>query len=401
MKPRIFITIHYLEIGGAERSLLGLLSSINTSKYDVDLFVHQHIGEFMSFIPRNIHLLEEDKRYASIELPMKKVLKRGYIDIVFSRLLAKWKCHKYMKRARYTDGSSIFQYVADMVTPLLSSLYQYGEYDLAVSFLTPHNIVLDKVKAKKKLAWIHTDYSTIQVNATKELEIWSRYDYIASISEEVTTAFLKTFPSLESKVVLIENILSSTFVREQAILQDVLKEMQTEEGVISLCSVGRFSYPKNFDNVPCMCKKILEQGVQVKWFIIGYGSDEKLIKKRIHEYGMEQYVILLGKKTNPYPYIKACDIYVQPSRYEGKAVTVREAQILCKPVVITDFPTAKSQLQDGVDGLIVSLDNDSAAKGIADFLRNTALQQSFINYMQTHDYGNENEVNKVYSLMGK
>ena len=97
--------------------------------------------------------------------------------------------------------------------------------------------------------------------------------------------------------------------------------------------------------------------------------------------------------------MKACDIYVQPSRYEGKAVTVREAQILYKPVVITNFPTAKSQLQDGVDGLIVPLDNDLAAKGIANFIKNVSLQQRFIEYMQTHDYGNEKEVKKIYALM--
>ena len=400
-KSRIFIAIHYLEIGGAERSLIGLLNVIDTNKYDVDLFVYQHTGEFMQLIPKKIHLLKENKRYASIESPMKQVLKRGYLDIILARLWAHWKCRSYMKKNKLSDGASIFQYVANAVTPLLPSLHENGKYDLAISFLTPHNIVIDKVKSGKKIAWIHTDYSTIKVNADQELKVWEKYDYIASISDEVTTAFLKTFPLLKNKIVLIENILSSVFVLVQATLKDVSKEMETEEKMIKLCSVGRFSYPKNFDNIPYMCKKILEQGVQVKWFIIGYGSDEKLIKERIQEYKMEQNVILLGKKTNPYPYIKACDIYVQPSRYEGKAVTVREAQILCKPVVITDFPTAKSQLQDGVDGLIVSLDNDAAAKGIADFLRNTALQQSFINYMQTHDYGNEKEVNKVYSLMGK
>ena len=398
-KLHIFISIHYLEIGGAERSLLGVLKAIDTSKYDVDLFVYQHIGEFMSLLPTNIHLLKEHKRYASIEASMKRVLIRGYVDIILARFWAKWKYYKYMKETGCTEGSSIFQYVADTVTPLLSSLYKYGEYDLAISFLTPHNIVLDKVKAKKKIAWIHTDYSTIQVNALQELKVWERYDYIASISEEVTTAFLKTFPSLKGKIVLIENILSSAFVREQAIQQDVSKEMETEKGVVKLCSVGRFTYPKNFDNVPLICKKIVERGVEVKWFIIGYGGDEKLIKKRIRECGMEQYVILLGKKVNPYPYMKACDIYVQPSRYEGKAVTVREAQILYKPVVITNFPTAKSQLQDGVDGLIVPLDNYLAAKGIANFIKNVSLQQRFIEYMQTHDYGNEKEVKKIYALM--
>lgn len=399
MKSRIFISVHYLEIGGAERSLLGLLNAIDTERCEVDLFIYQHVGEFMSFIPRNIHLLAEDKRYASIEAPMKQVLKRGYVDILLARLCARWKYLRYMKKMGYTDGTSIFQYVADSVTPCLPSLHKYGEYDLAISFLTPHNIVLDKVRAKKKIAWIHTDYSTVQVNSTQELNVWGRYDYIASISEDVTIAFLKTFSSLKNKIIVIENILSSAFVREQALVENVVEEMQAESGVVKICSVGRFSYPKNFDNIPFICKKIIEMGVRVKWFIIGYGVDKRLIEERIHELRMEDYVILLGKKTNPYPYVKACDVYVQPSRYEGKAVTVREAQILCKPVVITDFPTAKSQLQNGVDGLIVPLDNELVAEGIVNLIGNISLQHKFIDYMQKHDYGNEKEVEKIYNLM--
>ena len=124
-----------------------------------------------------------------------------------------------------------------------------------------------------------------------------------------------------------------------------------------------------------------------------------MIRHKIAENGMEKNVIILGKKDNPYPYIKACDIYVQPSRYEGKSVTVREAQILCKPVVITNYPTAKSQIQDGIDWVIVPMDNDGCAKGIVDFINNKNLQNSIIDYLKTHDYGNESEIEKIYNLL--
>lgn len=391
--------MHYLEIGGAERSLLGLLNVLDTSIYDVDLFLYQHVGEFMPLIPSNVRLLKAVRKYAAIETPMRQVLRQGYVDMLLARLWAKWRCRNYIKKGTLVDDASIFQYVANATTPLLPSLHRYGEYDLAISFLTPHNIVLEKVLAKKKIAWIHTDYSAIKINAVQELKIWGRYDFIASISENVTDAFLYQFPSLQKKIIQIENILSSVFVREQANLLDVSNEMKVEEGVMKLCSVGRYSYPKNFDNIPFICKKILELGVQVKWFLVGYGGDEALIRKQVQAYQMEQHVILLGKKTNPYPYIKACDIYVQPSRYEGKAVTVREAQILCKPVVITDFPTAKSQLFNGKDGLIVPLENESIANYLVSFIKDKNKQNDFICYMQSHDYGNETEVEKLYSLI--
>lgn len=166
-----------------------------------------------------------------------------------------------------------------------------------------------------------------------------------------------------------------------------------------LLSVGRFSEAKNYDNVPDICRRMVEAGVDVKWFIIGYGGDEQLIRDKITEAGMQKHVIILGKRSNPYPYIKACDIYVQPSRYEGKSVTVREAQMLCKPVVVTNYPTAKSQIRDGEDGVIVPMDNEGCARGLAEVITNGALQQHLIDYLKCHDYGNESEVEKIYSLM--
>lgn len=166
-----------------------------------------------------------------------------------------------------------------------------------------------------------------------------------------------------------------------------------------LLSVGRFSDAKNYDNVPDICRRMLLDGVDVKWYLIGYGGDEPLIRQKIQEAGMEDHVIILGKRSNPYPYIKACDIYVQPSRYEGKSVTVREAQMLCKPVVVTNYPTASSQIKNGIDGVIVPLDNAGCAKGLARVIMDEHLQQQLVAYLQTHDYGNETEVEKIYQLL--
>ena len=151
--------------------------------------------------------------------------------------------------------------------------------------------------------------------------------------------------------------------------------------------------------VPDICRRIVTAGVpDVVWFIIGYGPDEQLIRQKIDQEGMQNNVVLLGKRTNPYPFIKACDIYVQPSRYEGNSMTVREAQILCKPVVVTAYPTAESQIKDGIDGIIVPMDNQACAEGIADLIKNPAKQKELSDYLHEHDYGNENAVEKFYEL---
>ena len=400
-KPRIFINMHYMELGGAERALLGLLNALDTSKVDVDLFLNQHTGEFMPLIPDKITLLPERRGYNALERPLKQILKEGQFGVAIGRWRARRRFKKYHETLTTEEkgfDSSAFHYVADSVQPFLPSLEDLGEYDLAISFLQPHNIVLNKVRAKKKIAWIHTDYSTVHVNAKMELPVWAGFDYIASISPDCTKSFLKAFPSLENKIIEIENILSSDFIRQQAELLDVSDEMP-QHG-INLLSVGRYCHAKNYDNVPDIMKRLLEKGFKdLRWYIIGFGGDEPLIRQKIAEAGMKDHVILLGKKDNPYPYIKACDIYVQPSRYEGKSVTVREAQVLCKPVVVSNYTTAKSQVKDGVDGIIVPQDNEGCADGISRAIQRRAQLDAFRAYLQEHDYGNETEIEKVLNLL--
>ena len=401
-KPRIFIAMHYMEIGGAETALVGLLNALDPARVDVDLFLYDHRGEMMRFIPEWVNLLPQIPKYSVLERPIVELVKRGFWGIAAARMWAK----RISKVAYKRSGSKLennggLDKMSKYTTPLLPQINPSMTYDLAISFLTPHRIVAEKVKAKKKIAWIHTDYTRVWVDAEDELKVWQKYDYVASISGDVTNTFLQVFPSLAPKIVEIENILSPSFVRKRAELQDVDKEIR-HEGAITLLSVGRFSDAKNYDNVPDICKHLInETKLNIKWYIIGYGGDEALIRQKIKEAGMEEHVILLGKRSNPYPYIKACDIYVQPSRYEGKSVTVREAQMLCKPVLVTNYPTAPSQIRSGIDGVIVPMDNEGCAHGLAEVICDKSLQARIIANLKTHDYGNESEVEKIYTLINE
>ena len=397
-KKRIFISMHYLELGGAEISLIGLLQALDYSKYDVDLFVHRHQGELMQFIPKEVNLLPEIVSYACIESPLTEAIRRGQFGVAWGRLKAKWRARQSQPKDASLPQCAVFQYIAQEVEPYLPSLEQFGNYDLAISFLQPHNYVLSKVRAKKKACWIHTDYTKVEFDVDAELPVWTAYDYVVSISPDVTKTFLQVFPTLSNKIVEIENILSSKFVRERAEETDVTNEMPKNEKTVNVLSVGRFSDAKNYDNVPDICRRVRENGIDLYWYIIGFG-DETLIRQKIHEAGMEDYVIILGKRTNPYPYMKACDIYAQPSRYEGKSVTVREAQMLGKPVVVTNYATAKSQIQDRIDGVIVPMDNKGCAEGMSVFIRNEELQKDIVNYLHGHDYGNTDEAEKLYRII--
>ena len=402
MKPRIFIAMHYMEIGGAETALIGLLNALDPNRVEVDLFLHDHRGEMMQFIPKWVNLLPQIPKYSVLERPIVELVKRGFWSIAAARLWAKCLSQKVYKRSgSKLENNGGLDKMSKYTTPLLPKINPSMTYDLAISFLTPHRIVAEKVKAKKKIAWIHTDYTRVWVDAEEELKVWQKYDYVASISGDVTNTFLQVFPSLAPKIVEIENILSPSFVRKRAELQNVDKEIR-HEGAITLLSVGRFSDAKNYDNVPDICKHLInETKLNIKWYIIGYGGDEALIRQKIKGADMEEHVILLGKRSNPYPYIKACDIYVQPSRYEGKSVTVREAQMLCKPVVVTNYPTAPSQIRSGIDGVIVLMDNEGCAHGLAEVICDKPLQERIIAHLKTHDYGNESEVEKIYELINE
>ena len=398
MKKKIFIFSHAMEIGGAERALLGLLNSIDYSKYEVDLFLLKHSGELMPLIPKQVNLLPEISQYSAIMKPMVLALKEGQIKVVLGRLCGKLKAKLYDIKHALNRSAVAIEYSHKHTVKYLPKVNN-EHYDIAISFLTPHYIVSEKVNADKKIAWIHTDYSTIELDVKSELAMWSKFDNIVSISDAVTRAFLSTFPSLENKIVKIENILSKNFIEEQADLFNVKNEMTGDS--VKLLSIGRFCEAKNFDNVPEIASIIKSKGVDFKWYIIGYGADENLIKSKIAQYNMENTVIILGKKENPYPYIKACDIYVQPSRYEGKCVAVREAQILNKPVIITNYASSKSQLQDGFDGVIVPMDNQGCADGIVKVIDDKDLQNQLIENTKKTDYTNSKEIEKLYKLIGE
>lgn len=401
MKPRILILMHYMELGGAESALLGLLQSVDPARADVDVFIYSHRGELMKYMPTGkINLLPEVESYSLTEKPLSVVVKKGQWRLALARMKGRNNTSSFCEKNQDSDkpaecGTFFQQRSTWKVLPMIQPNVVY---DLAISFLTPHFILLNNVRAKKKIGWIHTDYTRILIDVEAELEMWKELDYIASISDEVGRRFCEVFPSLKDKLVPIENILNSKFIRRRASEGSIT--LDDDESVVNLLTIGRYSPPKKMEEIPMICRKILNRGVQIKWYIVGYGSweIENVVRENARQEGVADNIVLLGKKENPYPYIKACDIYVQPSRYEGKSITVREAQILCKPVIITNYPTAKSQVIDGVDGTIVPMEVDACAEAMVQFIRDKEKQVRIIKYLKAHDYGNESEIEKIYQL---
>lgn len=412
MRPKILIAMHYMELGGAEAALLGLLQSVDPDRAEVDVFIYAHRGELMQYVNseecgvwseelavrQKFRLLPEVEVYAMLEEPISLLLKKGYWKLALSRLWGKYEWKRNLKNnTTGLEDNSAVTYQQHRTIKCLPQINPEVVYDLAISFLTPHYIVHDKVHAKKKLGWIHTDYTNVFINREMELRMWERMDVISSISPDVSERFAEVFPSLKDRIINIENILSPSFIRKRSEAPCPIFE---NDHSLKLLTIGRYSKAKKMEDIPYFCRNMIESGQNIHWYIIGYGSTfyEQQLKDSIEKEGMQDRVIMLGKQSNPYPYIRCCDVYVQPSLYEGKSITVREAQILCKPVIVTNYPTAPSQVQDGIDGIIVPLEREACAEEMIATIRNDVMKDQLISYLSEHDYGNESEIEKIYKL---
>lgn len=399
MKKKILITACSLEIGGIERSLVGLLDVLDYDKYDVDVLLFSRKGELLPFVSPRCNLLPEIPQCATLLTPIKTVLRQGHFLLGAARVLA----HRAVMR-RYpavddpktADGMTFatLQMFWDKTIRFMPKLA--GEYDAAISFMWPHHFVAQKVRAKKKFAWVHTDYTIAILDKEKDAVVWDAFDRIAAVSDECGEAFLKVYPQFCDKLTTVENILSPAFVQKSA-LEFEPEEMRTD--VPKLVSVGRLCYQKAFDRAVRIARILKDRGVPFCWYVVGFGGAEQELRARIDELDVGDCFRLLGKKSNPYPYMRACDLFVQASRYEGKAVTVREAQMLAKPVLITDFLTARSQVRDGFDAVIVPQDETAIADAIVSLLGDEDKRRQLSENARSTDYGNAAEAEKIYRMI--
>ena len=398
LKKKLLIAVYNLKIGGIERSLINMLENMDYQKVDVDLLIYHHTGELIGAIPEQVNVLPQIEQYTTFRKSIKQCFNEGHYSIGSIRVLCKLLTFFNTKLEKLEEGSGYIQMqlAQKYSMPFLPALPK--EYDLAISYAWPHDIVANKVKALKKIAWVHTDYSKLEIDNIIDLAVWSKFDYIASVSEDCLKSFLQQYPSLTKKTMVIENITSPEFIKRMA--RESEPNFVSEQD-FNLISVGRLSYVKGFDMAIEALKILHDKGYKnIKWYVVGYGGYESKLRELIAKYRLEGSFLLLGKKTNPYYYIESCDLYVQPSRYEGKAVTVTEAMILGKPILITEYPTANSQVINGIDGYICQLNSQGLASEIEKLYNQKDLREEVVKNINRRDFSNSYELEKLYSLIG-
>lgn len=386
MKKILFV-MPTLRDGGAERSLVNLLTELPEDKYEIDLLLLKKQGTFLSQVPAYVNILEQPPVLKKLYGPVRKA--SIYMPVkVFGNSLA-----RIVKSGMGNQKAFMWEY---FYKPVIDGLDK--EYDVAVGYLGGESTyyIVDKVNAKRKIHWVHNDYRTSGMPKKYDLKLFPKVDAVVTISEECLAILKEEFPQFQDKFYCIENITSSAVIKARA-KEFIPEEYKGLENI--LLSVGRLSEQKGFDMAISAASKLKKKGLKFKWFIIGSGPLKDKFNDQIKKENVEDCVELLGTKSNPYPYIKNCDIFIQPSRYEGKSVVIDEAKILARPIIATAYPTVKDQIQNDNEGLIVELNVDGIVDGIVALCSDDTKKQQITEYLNRHEYGNQNEVKKYINLI--
>ena len=386
---KVLFAIYALGYGGAERALVNLLNELPHDRYEVDLLLFQRKGDFLRQVPAWVNVLETPRPMDRLYGPMKKA--GIYLPVkVLGKVLASLFC-----KTKKAQNAWRWQHFFKHCIPALP-----GHYDVAVAFSGSEiqYFIADHVDADRRIVFVHNDYRTAKYSAKDDAPYFAQMDEIVSISEKCVDTLREIFPQYAARMSYLENITSSAVVRARA---EEFVPPEYGETCVNILSVGRLWPQKGFDMAIDAAAILKEKGVAFRWFVVGEGSLRQELQSQIDARGLAEEFQLLGVRSNPYPYMRRCDVLVQSSRYEGKSVVLDEAKMLCVPIVSTAYPTVKDQVQDGCEGLVVPMSAQGIAEGICRILHESETRQSLVDELAGREYGNQGEVAKYIALLDK
>ena len=395
LKKSLLFIIPSLEGGGAERSLVTLLNLLDYEKYDVDLMLFRREGFFLGLVPECVNILDGGADYrhydGSLASGFLYFIRKGKPGLAASRL-------RYAAAIRKVKSPGESRLVWNLLSENLPRLEK--EYDAAIGYLEGNSTYycVDKTKAKKKIGYIHSDYSKLNPDIVIDTAYFEKLDRLVAVSGECARNLVKIHPAAAAKTTVIENIVSKAEIEKLAGSEPLF---DAQYRGLNLLTVGRLSPEKGIDLAVEACRNLLDMSMDLRWHIVGDGPLRNELEGLVKNTGIERNFLFLGRQTNPYKYMAQCDIYVQPSRYEGKSIAVDEAKVLAKPIVCTEFSTVHGQIEDGVTGLIAGMDAASLADKIKLLAENSLLRQKLTANLREQSVGNEGEIEKFYALLNE
>lgn len=392
---KILFMISSMNIGGVEKSLLSLLSAIPKDKYEITILTLDKKGGFLEYIPNNVKLIEAEWfKYIKpiiMDTPQ-NIIKRYIKNYEFIKIPS--FIYSYFKSKKINDRYIYYKHV-------LKSIPECKEkYDVAIAYAGPTEIIdayiSHKIKAEKKIAWVHFDISKHKINKKLYNNLYERFDKIFAVSNECKKKLDEIIPAVRNKSEVLFNIVSEDLINE---MSESYVDFDDNYKGIKIITVGRLSKEKGQDLAIKALAKLKKDRYDVKWYCIGEGNSRREFEQLIKEYNLENNFLLLGSTSNPYPYIKNADIYVQTSRHEGYCLTLAEAKALNKPIVTTNFIGAYEQIENNENGIIVSCNEDDLAGAIRKLIDEKEICSKFSNKLRKEKIDTTKEVNKFFKVI--
>lgn len=349
-KYKIVIVSTNFLCGGVEKSLVSFLNCLDYEKVTVDLLLRDHIGELRTMIPEPVHILPPiESEYCG--MPYKKaipeMIKKGqYRDLLY----------RVLKTISAKTGISYLN--DEMAVHLLNK--QVSNYDLKILYdFSMFRFFHYLVSGKKSAIFIHFDAKELfkdwNSRKLKSLEgKICKLDAVFCVSNYCMQSLLAVFPRLKNKITIFHNILNE----EEIILKSQEEQFKglVSDKSIKICTVARLSKEKGIDNAILACCELKKMGYDVTWTCVGDGYLKETLKEQINALGLDRFFYLIGADSNPYRYMANCDVYVQPSRFESYGITVAEAAILHKKMVVSDIPSFHEIMGDSPNVIYTSIE---------------------------------------------
>ena len=396
-KKKLLFVNESLALAGGEKSLIALLSKLDPNKYEIDLQLFKYGKELDAFIPEHVNILPP--------LPYTQFVTKGWFKNIGTLInlstigffISKLTYSINIRRGAYNHPEKSQIYWKAAANSLTVS---NKKYDVAIAYAQgiPTYYVIDKTEAKRKIAWVNTNVDFPPVNKVFQKSYYKKYDVIVPVSEITKEHLNNVFPQLRSKYYTIYDMIDYAYILNMA----SLKTVNFNKKIFNILTVSRLNqYMKGFDITLQVCKILKERGVIFHWYVLGEGSYREKIQEFVAANKLESFITLLGTNSNPYPYYKSADLYVQTSRKEGFGISIAEARLLNLPVVTTRFDTVFMQMVHGKNGLVVDINATAVANAIELLMKNKQLYKSIIEYQKQEQKENYESVEKFDRLINK
>ena len=391
-----------MNCAGSEKSFLSFLSCLDFERFDVTLLLAKREGLLLDQLPPEVRV-EVMEKYGDMFLLSGKNAARTLIDcFVKENLLTLFEILPYFLGSVFTKGERRASIATKMWLHFMEKMPAVGEsYDVAVAYWGDRTMfyMCDKVKAEKKIAWLHFDYKNPPRDNDNYLPYFKKCDKVVTVSAAIDESLRSELPEISDRCVMMENITNPKQIWDLALRGESYPDAHFHGKRI--LTIGRISEQKGLDLVVPVLKRLREENYDIRWYVLGDGEEsyKQQLSEKLLDAGVADMMLFLGTTPNPYSYLRDCDIYAQPSRHEGKPISVEEAKIMYKPILATRYLSAPEQLENGELGVLCDVSSDGIYEGIKKLLDSPALCDRLTETLSRRKFGNSGEIEKFYDMI--